>query len=311
MPAAPRHPLQTLHRRQDAYTSRLRELLASTGSANPINPSMRLVGSDLFVAFRALGPGGPPFRALLVVDRAGAGREVVDLTDHAAALGVPVVADPKLVELGGRVHVTFNTGYDRVRNELYLMEVSPRLGPPRRCEYAGRTAVEKNWAFFEAGGRLRALYGLRPLVVLDATDDDDGAALRFVPHATPAASNPAPRHRRRRELTIGTQVVPRGDDLLLVAHEKVHARGRRGYLGRAVTVRDPLGPTAQVRVSPVRLVHSLAATLRRPAVRHNPNLLFATYFSGLQVDGDDAYLGYGVNDLDHSFAHVGVPATWP
>lgn len=302
-------PVQSLHRRHDTYTRHLDELLASTGAANVINPSMGRFGSAVHVAYRALPDDGPPFRAHLLVDRDDGSRQIVDLSAHAAAFGVEVVADPKLVELAGRLHVTFNSGYDPVRNELYLMEVAPRLGPPLRCEYAGRGAVEKNWGFFESGGRLQVLYSLRPLVVLRRTEpglDAPSGALCF------EAAGPVVDATTRRpvDLTIGTQPVLWNGRLLLMAHEKVHLRRRRGYLGRAVSVLDPFGAAASVRVSPVRFVHSLASVVRQPRTRHNPHLLFATYFSGLQLDGDHAYLGYGINDVDRSFARVEAGPTW-
>jgi hypothetical protein len=68
---------------------------------------------------------------------------------------------------------------------------------------------------------------------------------------------------------------------------------------------------AHVAVGARKLVHSFAALLPPPrSRRHNPDLLFATYFSGFAVHEGGAFLGYGVNDEGWGFAEVGVDALW-
>ena len=281
-------------------TARWSAALRATGDRNVFNPSIARFEGAEHVAYRAYGPeGGKPFHAYLLGEN---GRERQDLTAHARAHGVEVTADPKLVVLGDGLYVTFNTGYSETRNELYLMRLRPTLGPPQRCVLEQRQRVEKNWGFAAGEHGLLAIYSLAPLVLLRLRRGELGAGeLEFAPVSDGHGGQPL------RGLTLGTQPVARGDDLLVVAHEKVHLRRRRGYFGRPVTVRGG----DRVEVGRTRLIHDLRALVPlRAAERHNPNLLFATYFAGAVADGPRMCLSYGVNDRAFGFAET--PASlWP
>lgn len=282
------------------------QALRESGDENVFNPSMAVHDGAEHVVYRCYGPGrSRPFRAVLLSrDVAGGAWRRTDLTARAQAAGVPVVADPKLVPLGGELWVTFNSGFSDTQNELYLMRLLPEPGQPQRCVLQGRQPVEKNWGFVAGPGGPVVLYGLGPLVLLHLESGDLGAGdLRF---AAAAGTAPVPGPR----LALGSQPVVRGDDLLVVAHEKLWLRGRRGYFGRPVTVRGALGPRPRVDVGRTRMIHSLAA-LRPRGPRHNPHLLFATYFSGLALEGGTARLGYGTNDRGFGFAEVRTDLLWP
>lgn len=291
-------------RRATPRTAALRAALDATGDDNAFNPSyLRHEGED-HVVYRAHGPGRSlPFVAVHL--RRGAdGRWVrTDLTAVAAEHGVPVVADPKLVALHGALWVTFNTGHQPDGNALLLMRLTPSPGVPQPCLLEERQRVEKNWGFhITPDGRLGALYAVDPLVRLELAHGEpgDGRPLAFRRVGGPAGRIAAP------GLSLGTQPWADGGRLLLVGHQKVWWRGRRGYLGRPVTVDLDEG---RVRAHRTVLVHSAASVLRGRSA-HNPHASFVTYFAGLAVDGDRAVLGYGVDDARPGFAEVEVGALW-
>lgn len=291
-------------------STRIEGELRRIGLRRAFNPSLRYHRGRLYVAMRV--PGSGTTVGACLVDLGGGGEagtgEPVDLAAMVAEVGIGLVADPKLVSLGQELWVTFNTGYVESGNELYLMRLTPEPDRPQRCVLASRRPVEKNWAFFEADGRLYALYSVDPPLVL-AASDVGADTITFTPLGG------SPRHETRTgrrpwmELTIGSQVVPRDSgELALIAHEKIVIGGRRSYFGRAALVHDPL-TTPRLAVSRARLVHSLRAMAGARAKR-NPNLVSATYISGFQLDGDAALLGYGINDRDLAVAETDWDHLW-
>jgi hypothetical protein len=289
--------------------------LLNSGYSNLFNPSyLRGAQGDEHVVFRGWPPGEstPPFHAVYATRPTdGATWQYVDLSTHARGHGVDTVADPKLVQLFGRLYVTFNTGFHPQQNQIYLMRVAPTLGPPQECITPVRRAVEKNWAFIEGRDGLHVVYSLQPFMLLGLRGGrlEDGGTLRFSSHCARAVGHTAAQN----GLSIGTQLAPdprRAGAYLLVAHEKLWFRGRRGYLGRPVTVSGLLSEAPRLRIGPTRLFHSVRA-LQPGRAQHNPNLLFATYFSGLHLHGRTATLGYGVNDTSFSFAEVDMGRLWP
>ncbi|MDT9592010.1 hypothetical protein RDV89_02960 [Nocardioides zeae] len=298
----------------------LAAVLAPYGERNAFNPSVLVDGDTVHLVFRAFGPGSTakPFRAYwTALRRTPDGLEpgeLVDLTAHAAAHGVGPVADPKLFAHDGRVLVTFNTGFTHPEpNGLGVIALTPTLGPPQWCELEGRARIEKNWAFHTGDdGGLAAIYGLAPLVRLRLAKGvvGSGDALVFERvTARPGADDASAGLEGavglgwRRSLSLGSQPVRAGDDLLLVGHEKLYRTGRdgeerRGYVGRLVRVRGE-----RVTVHPDRLVHSWRDARPRPGV-HNPRALFVTYFSGLALADDRLLVGYGINDLSGGFAFL-------
>jgi hypothetical protein len=281
------------------------------GHTGVFNVSIVTAPSGPIVAYRGfspLHPGAP--RAFLCTWSPSGTPTVIDLSDFAVTLGMTRVADPKLFHFGGEVYLTFNTGYVSAgENQIYIVAVTPELGAPQRvvAEF-DRQKVEKNWAFAPApDGSLAAIYQLSPYREVQhvggrlASDDDLVFRLR-TPRSSVGPSSPA--------LTLGTQPVQYDGRHLLVAHEKIVIRGRRMYFGRAITV-DGFGTDAvSVTIGPGRLVHTLRDTLPHRG-KLNKNLLSATYFSGIDMEGDDVVLGYGINDVRHSIARVERNSLWP
>lgn len=303
------HLLRLSDHRLAAPVEALGRLASEHGHLNVFNPSVVVVDGTWHLAYRAQSrPGEKPFRAFYAQGGPDGFGTPVDLSEVAAAAGLAPTADPKLFTLDGEVYATFNTGYTAgTNNEICVMRLTPEVGPPQRCLLADRQFVEKNWAFFRGGdGVLHAIYTLRPLVLLRLTAGDVGTSddLKFERVVPDASGGP-----RLPDLTIGTQLsFADPQTAYLIGHQKVVIGRKRAYLGRPVRVDLSEGRFA-VRAGDARLIHSYRA-LVPPRDRHNPNLISATYFSGLVAREDRFLLGYGINDLTYSFAELPVEALW-
>ncbi len=280
-----------------ADAAKLTSMLAPFAGDNPFNPSARRYGARWYVAFRHFGARRTkPFEASLLVG-GPSGVERTSLSDHAARFGARNVSDPKLLELRGELWVTFNDGWSRDGNALYLMPVTPELGRPILCRYGGARSVEKNWAFFDGGDDLGALYSIDPVHVIRAEWPRSGADT-----AVFRDSGGAPPPRAPLGLSIGTQIATDGGRTYVIAHEKWRFFTLRAYVGRLATVHDLQG-APRIEVSGRRLFHSVRSLAgERP--RPNKNLLSCTYFCGLDVRDGVATLGYGINDVRVGFAQV-------
>lgn len=305
---------RALHSHADQEIVRLLTTITDdAGQTQPFNPSVISVDDATVFAYRAVPRDNRGIRSYLAITRhADSAVDVVDLTAAGEESGIKRVADPKLFVVDDAVYATFNTGFAPrgTQNDIYIVRVFPTLGPMQRViANFRRQDVEKNWAFVGTSGRdLRAIYQLHPYSEVVVARGALGAHedLEFdkvtVPNVASAAA---------RGLTIGTQPLRiAGDKLLLLAHERWSLRRKRSYFGHTVTIGGFGTTNVRVGVNRQRLIHSVRAALPRSG-RHNPNLLSATYFSGLTRDDDDVLLGYGINDIDFSIARMKEADLWP
>lgn len=292
----------------------IRRISERAGHTNVFNTSVVETGGRTYVCYRAFGPARTkPFHAFAATINADGSTTLVDLTAHCQSFGVRPTADPKLFVADDTVYATFNTGTPSTgENQIYLLRVSPSPGEPQRVSVVGRerTRVEKNWAFFIDGSttEMQGVYSLSPTVLLRQVTGELGGQGDLVFEATERDSRVT--GRMPRQLTIGTQParLPSGD-LLLIGHERFSVAGKRAYVGRAIRlIVDRPGPV-RLDVSPLRLVHSYLSMVPRKGA-HNPNLLSATYFSGLDVRDDLIRLSYGVNDVDFGIAEMKESVLW-
>jgi hypothetical protein len=291
------------------FASALQTLADDGRYSNVFNPSLARFDGRWHLAFRAEAhPGEKPFRALYTNAAGDRFSPPLDLSEALAHEGFPRIADPKLVALGDHLYLTFNTGHlAGAPNSLCLMRVWPTVGVPQRCEVEGRQTVEKNWAFYlDRQGELSAIYSLSPLVRLRHVGGILGSADVLVFERAASTEN------SRKGLSIGTQMTfadPR--TAYLVAHEKPGLLGKRGYVGRLVRLTFDQHGEAAIVVSGARLIHSYRKLI--PAKnRHNPNLLWATYFAGAVLDDNNEILSlsYGINDVEFGFAELSLAQVW-
>ncbi|NHI17555.1 hypothetical protein [Microbacterium excoecariae] len=294
---------QLARRRDAAFVGAVRRIADRHDHVGVFNPSLGRVGETTLLAYRAIPRGERAIRAYLATWTTDPiAHELTDLTLFGEELGLPRVADPKIVTGADAAYVTFNTGFSKkVNNDIFLLPVYPHVGRPQRLVADfDRQRVEKNWAFVLAEDREPfAIYQLAPYRELRISRGrlGDGADL------TVSLREPASTVTNAEGLTIGTQPVAVDGALRLMAHEKWVVRGKRAYFGRAVRIDGAGTDDVRVAASRPRVVHRWREALPHEPV-HNPNLLSATYFSGLLRDGDDLLLGYGINDTDFSIART-------
>ncbi|HEY6640504.1 hypothetical protein [Povalibacter sp.] len=291
------------------FASALQALADAGHYSNVFNPSLARFDGRWHLAFRAEAhPGEKPFRAFYTNAAADRFSPPLDLSAILAHEDFPRIADPKLVVLGERLYLTFNTGnLAGTDNALYLMQVWPTVGAPQRCEVEGRQTVEKNWAFYlDPQGELSVIYSLSPLVRLRRARGVLGSAGMLFFERAGSTDGPG------KGLSIGTQITfANARTGYLVAHEKPGVLGKRGYVGRLVRLTFDHRGEAAVTVGGTRLIHSYRKLI--PAKkRHNPNLLWATYFAGAVLDDNSELLSlsYGINDVEFGFAELPLAQLW-
>jgi len=274
---------------------------------NPFNPSIVRLGinGNYTITFRAFGEiKSRPFRAYLGTYEQGR-LDIIDLSAHMEGYGIKNVADPKLLVSDGEVWCTFNTGYVKGGyNEIYLMQISPVMGTPRKVIFSARQATEKNWAFFRRAGVWHCIYQVASLIVLKERPLSDPSSIEFEVDFECAS-------RVGRNLSIGTQLCESPLGLHLIAHEKFHVRRHRMYFGKL------LGFDYERRAIGVvdrrLLIHNYRSLLRAKE-RWNPRLISCTYFSGLVYDANQQkhIVAYGINDVDFNFSTLAIkrPVTW-
>ncbi len=288
---------------------RLAELLKGYKNLNCFNPGLISLDDRIIISFRAYPSAGQtPFHSyLLFHDKKDGSVKVIDLSLHYLNYGIDNVADPKLTVLNGEVWVTFNTGYSKTENKLYIAQVFPEIQPPYLCRYSARQAVEKNWSFFMEEGALKALYSVSPLSVLRATEKNGlEKTIHFVSDFAERQDNPSD---GLKHLSIGTQAVFCNGQLCLMAHEKKYFLGKRIYLGVPVRITKTGGQYIPV-VSDKRFIHSYVALLGS-LKKFNKNLWSCTYFSGLHIREESrVILAYGINDRNFAFKELPLDKLW-
>ncbi|KQP21178.1 hypothetical protein [Pseudorhodoferax sp. Leaf265] len=286
------------------------QLSKDHGFTNVFNPSLSLAGGTWHLAFRAESfTGEKPFRAFYTHLVDGRFSDPLDLTDFLRERGLAQVADPKLVKLDDELFFTFNTGnLGKVNNTIFLMRIWPTMGSPQKCEVSDRQTVEKNWAFFKRDGNLCALYSLSPVVQLKLASGLLGSedVLFFE-----RAGNVDDSGTISQSISIGSQLSFASPEMAyMVVHDKPRFLGKRGYIGRLAQVQFDQEGGISVRVAQTRLIHSILKMLHF-GKRHNPNILWAFYFSGLVAEGDNLTLSFGVNDLEFFFSQLKLDQIWP
>lgn len=300
---------QTITRLRLSEDRAVAQGLREAGVDNLFNPSLQRSEQGLLVAFRGLAKGTEkPFQAFLArMDGSGQLREpVLNLSRlFEPQIGAPV-CDPKLFRAQGRCWLTFNTGHFESPNRIFVLAIEPELGPLYRVDLPGRSEHEKNWGFFEHDGRLHALYNVDPLVVLREVGRDE-QSIRFAPWPSPSGDQGggAGSLASQPKLTIGTQPAaldPSGQRYGFITHRRFYWRGKRVYLGKPAVLQTRADGFA-LQTSPHLWVHSWRA-LAGDRLKHNPNLLSCSYFSGMMVEGETATISYGINDIGFSIAQM-------
>lgn len=290
-----------MSRRQSWRTAELLARLEVLDLWNVFNPSIVETVEGVAIAFRAgRWPGDRPFRAYYLPPGEETARPL-DLTEAFAFYGITVVSDPKLLLLENEIWVTFNTGHFENPNRIFAARLHPAMSAPYELVIRGRQSIEKNWALFRRKSALHVVYSVSPLVVLKQQELTSDRQIVF----GPLVSNEAAERSGVGVLTLGSQLAAleaKGAGFAAIVHRKFSWKGKRSYLGLAARIwlEDE---TYKITFDRNYLAHSIRS-LRGDKIRHNPNLLSCTYFSGLIVTGEHAILSYGINDVTAGFADI-------
>jgi len=209
-------------------------------------------------------------------------------------------ADPKLFKIEDKVYCTLNSGFSAdSENSIFLIRFAQNLDI-KRCIIPKRSMVEKNWAFFEQGGKIKMLYSVSPICKIYRLASINSEEMFFEEEIEVRND--------LHSLSIGTQPIVNDDKLYLIGHRKYSVLNKRLYLGVPIVIDMK---TWSVKKGSAFLVHSLASMLGS-RFRFNKNLISCTYISGLHIDfiNKQAKITYGINDITWNNIQVELKDLW-
>lgn len=287
------------NRQHDEISDKLKRMLKSIHLKNIFNPSFVTKSARTIIAFRAINPEINKINSYIATF--GQQEQLIDLmnlSNYVEQFNISNASDPKIfLEGDANIWITFNTGYSKDYNNIYILKFYPEVGQPICCDYEKRQRVEKNWAFFFEDNKILALYSITPLIVLEAFwPCTESNVCEFRERMVVSENQP------KTSLSIGTQLIPTEKGYVFIAHRKITFFSKRMYYGIPVILqKDDIGYHLSVQKK-MRLIHSMASLLGSK-IKHNKNLLSCTYFSGISPVADNhLVVGYGINDVDFSFA---------
>ena len=256
------------------------------------NPSFYCDDNVKIFAFRAI-PACNDYNVSFVSIEDKDGQSVKNISiDLFKELGGVRLIDPKVVKINEEFYVTFNSGWAREGNDIFIMKVYPQIESPKRLIYKNRQAQERNWAFFSEGSEIYALYWINPLKILKVKNISHASWEMEDHYCEKGDSNFS------NDLTIGTQLFEHKDKYYFIAHKKFYFLRKKIYIGKFCTLNFN---KKKIITGKYWLAHSLRS-LFGSSIKYNTNLFSCTYFSGLQVSSDSIKIGYGVNDIAYGFS---------
>lgn len=294
----------SLKNKQSHTSKRLKSILSSQSVGNIFNPSICYHNDKIYIAFRGKNSlGGKPFDAyLLIIENDFEQSELINLTNIFSSYVQPI-ADPKLLTIENELWVTFNTGWSKEPNNIYLCQLTPYVETPKLCVYTKRQNIEKNWSFFQEDGKLFALYALENCRLIYGDLNTENDTIIFNDYKTKLGNK-----FELKNYTQGSQIVNYEGYKYLIGHKKIFLRGKRIYLGRMLRFNFSNRNLA-LDLSKKYIFHSIGS-LCGSKTKHNPNLLSCTYFSGLSLYGSKILMSYGINDIDFNFSEISHNILW-
>lgn len=295
----------TISQKTSFYTKEIKTIIDSFNLLNPFNPSIYINEHTYYISVRAFGESMRlPFESFLIIyNRTTTSSSILNLTTCMSKFGIAPTADPRFFIYKNEVWISFNTGYKFYENnDIYVVPIHKiQECKPWKCMLNGRRNTEKNWALFsDSNNQLCAIYSLSPLQIIEEERRDDIHHLIFFRKRTLDAKYLLP---KRMRFTIGTQLVKRGGDFYLIAHEKIFLITKLIYFGRLVKLEKRDNGFIIKAISKKRLIHSYLSVFGR-FKKHNKSLISCTYFSGLCAVDDSLLVSYGINDLNYNIADI-------
>lgn len=259
------------------------------------NPSFVFSKNIKAVSFRAIpyANKNKKLTSYFCVD-SGHGPEIQNLSEAwTSYLNCPRLIDPKIFSLKEDIYITFNSGYVKGGNDIFVMKIYPNIECPKKISYKGRQTQERNWSFFTHENDIYALYWVDPLRILKLEKSTD-KQWHFVDYYKGDLVE------LYDQITLGTQLCYFKGKCYFIGHIKGNIDRRKAYLGKLFNF-DFINKNVEPHDG--FMAHSFDS-LFGVKNKSNKNLFSCTYFSGLNILNDNLLAGYGVNDIDLGFSLV-------
>lgn len=214
-------------------------------------------------------------------------------------------ADPRLFQLLGKTWMVWNDGNRSDGNHQFMVEVTVEgaLAPAAAAREItikdGRRKNEKNWAFFEADGKVWVVYSITPHQILSA--DLTSSDTRVICQSEVAVEWNARYSETFGSLRGGAQPVRVGDRFINLVHSSFNMPDGREYVAAVYefAAKFPFAPVRELPV-PVKLNTPKPAVDAVVENSLNPTTSHVVYPTGLVITGDKVNISAGVNDSDLS-----------
>ena len=294
------------------------------GSLNIFNMALISLDSGYLAAYRFVS-GVDRIRriAVCLLDEhfepvAGSARALSDEIEFAQA-DVPEqskiwFADPRLFRLKGRIFMVWNNGHtEDSSNSQYMVELDSQGKPVAKAKEivlrAARRKTEKNWAFFEAEGKVWAVYSVTPhrilRVDLDSSDSEVLCDIDNIASWKPSYTEVFGSFRG------GAQPIQVGDSFINVVHSRYNMPDGAEYVP-AVYEFSATHPFQPVRELPFPLSlnfdpHTDPSAHGFPDEQKedlNPTTSWVIYPTGFAITKNNFVISGGYNDA-HCFVASG------
>ena len=269
------------------------EAISSINISNVFNPSFYIDEKVKVFTFRAIPKREKSLQSFVFIeDKKGYSIMNISL-EYSKKLGVNQLIDPKVIKDEEDIYITFNSGWNKNGNEIFIMKIYPDTCSPKKIIYKNRQKNERNWAFFFEKDKMYALYWINPLKILHLKSKSEHN-YEFEDFYSDKELNT----KINKDLTIGTQLYKKDSIYYFVAHKKLFFLRKKIYLGRFCSFDFK---NKRISTGKKWLAHSFKS-LFGSKTKHNTNLFSCTYFSGLQIKDKHVILGYGINDVEAGFS---------
>jgi len=279
--------------RDDGLTEYFQKITTPLNLRYVFNPSFYCDDDVKIFAFRAISAHNDYNLSFVSIeDKTGQTVKNISIDLYKELNGVRLI-DPKVVKINKEFYITFNSGWIRRGNDIFIMRIYPEIEPPKKLIYKNRQNQERNWSFFSEGGEIYVLYWINPLKILKVKNTSS-TSWEMEDYYCEAKKN----NSFSNDLTIGTQLSKLENKYYFIGHKKLYFLRKKIYIGKFCELDFN---RKKINSGKYWLVHSLKSVLGS-TTKDNKNLFSCTYFSGIQVSKDSVKLGYGVNDVIYGFS---------
>jgi hypothetical protein len=212
-------------------------------------------------------------------------------------------ADPRLFNLQGKTWMVWNDGNRSEGNHQFMVELDitselKPAGPAREIVLKGsRRKNEKNWAFFEAQGKVWVVYSITPHIILSA---DLNAVSQVVCQKEVTVDWNSRYSSHFGALRGGAQPVQVGNKFVNLVHSSFNMPEGREYVAATYEF-SAEHPFAPVRELPIPVNFGLPRQSESGNLKENklnPTTSEVVYPTGLVISGEQVWISAGIDDSE-------------